>query len=54
MRASRKIIAISLATSFLAPSSAQAVWFIDDTYSAMEMRHFANQLFISGPAFSKR
>ena len=51
MRTSRKIIAISLAASFLAPSSAQAVWFIDDAYSAMEMRRFANQLFISGPAY---
>ena len=51
MRTSRKIIAISLAAIFLAPSSAQAVWFIDDAYSAMEMRRFANQLFISGPSY---
>ena len=30
---------------------AHASWFIDDAYSAMEMRRFANQLFISGPSY---
>lgn len=51
MRTSRKIIAVSLVASFFAPSSAQAVWFIDDAYAAMEMRRLTNQLFISAPAY---
>ena len=47
----KKIIPISLVFLLLSQSSSRASWFIDDAYSAMEMRRLANQLFISAPAY---
>ena len=49
----RKALAFIISFSLIAlpTGQVQASWFIDDAYSAMEMRRLANQLFISAPAY---